>query len=131
MQRAINYLFAFVLFALVASAAQKAYALRFQPGEVLQHNLSVCVSKEDAIEILTAESKNGYEAAAELWGSKDECATVPVIGGQTVGKQVFAIAIRRNGESLVGKVVEILKDGKVIAYFLTTAEVGLKKERDA
>lgn len=121
-------LFAFACFSLCMSVFAED---RFSPGEKLSHSLSVCLDKQDAIEILNAENKGGYEAASKVWESKDGCGTVVVQGGPTVGKVVYAISIERGGKKLVGKVVEILVNGKVEGYFLTSRDVGLKKERDS
>lgn len=120
-------LFAFVCISLCMSA----FADRFTPGEKLNHSLSICLDKADAIDVLNAENKSGYQAASKVWESKENCATVVIQGGPTVGKVVYAISVERNGKKLVAKVVEILVDGKVEAYFITSWEVGLKKERDS
>lgn len=49
-------------------------------GEVLQHMLSVCIDKDDAIEILKVDSEKGREEAGKVWEAKEKCAAVPVQG---------------------------------------------------
>ena len=128
----IGFMFALLTIASVLVGVYNgAFALTFTLGEKLQHNLSVCIEKSDAIAVMQAEADSGYEGAYKLWSEKDGCATVPVIGPH-VGNVVYAVAIVREGKKLIGRVVEIIDGGKVLGYFLTTADfVGLKKERDS
>lgn len=93
----------------------------YRRGQVLQHQIHVCLSKADAVEILTVDNQKGQEAAQEVWNTK-QCSYVPVVG-LIVGKVVFAARIKRGGEEMTARVVEILQEGKVVAYFLTTEPV--------
>lgn len=93
----------------------------FYKGEVLNHNLTFCIKKEDAIEILVAEKDKGFEAARDVYMAIDECNEVPVMG-MIVGNVVFSVDVLRNKKAFSVKVVEILENdsGKVVAYFITS-----------
>jgi hypothetical protein len=113
--------FMFGLVVLVASLMPiTAYA--WTVGDSLEHQLSVCLKKEDAVEIVTAHRDKGLVAAQEVWEAKDACRTIPVIGA-TVGKVVFSAPVEVNGEKRTGSVVEIVRGGEVIGFFLTTQPV--------
>lgn len=101
-----------------------AFAQSFTIGEVLEHQLSVCLDKVTAIQILDTDSRSGFEAAAKIWEAEDRCQTVPVVGPK-VGQVVHTAVITRDGKKLTSRVVEIIgTDGKtVIGWFLTTREV--------
>lgn len=99
-----------------------AQELSFIRGQKLQHELSVCLDKSVALAILDADSKKGFEAAKAIWSATDRCQAIPVVG-PLVGAVVKSANVRRNGKTLVGRVVEIINDGKVIGYFFTTAKV--------
>ena len=119
--------------ALLGSYNAVAAELTFAKGESLKHNLSVCLKKEDAIAIVQADMTGGFDAAAALWQANDQCQKVPIVG-PVVGNVIFAGAVSRNGATVILRVVEIVVNGKVEAYFLTSATVnlaGLKKDRDA
>lgn len=92
-------------------------------GQPLEHTLSVCLKKADAIEIVNAEVEKGYEAANVLWMTKDECATVPVVG-PTAGDVVHTVSVVRDGKKLTVRVVEI-KDAKgvVMGYFMSSLPI--------
>jgi hypothetical protein len=117
MKRLISCLFAVLA---IASASNPLYAqdLTFTSGEVLNHTLSVCLDKKDALEIADAHKKFGREKANEIWMAKERCGNVPVMGA-VVGKVIRSHKTKEG----VSSVVEILTDGKVIGYFLTTAPV--------
>jgi hypothetical protein len=117
MKRAISNLFAFLVFVAGAFGIYnaKAQGLSFVTGERLIHTLSVCILKADAIEIAEAHRSGGQSAAEAVWQVKERCATVVVAHGEVVGKVVYAV----KGLS----VVEIVHDGKVLAYFMTSAPV--------
>lgn len=135
MRKAMHYLFAFVCFAAVMSGIQ-AYAseLKFTRGEKLNHALSVCLDKADAIAIVDAHAKGGFEAASALWEKSANCGTVPVVG-PSVGRVVHSVAVRRDGKELIARVVEIVSEQGVLGFFITTAPVNgsppMKKERDS
>lgn len=118
MKKLITFLFAL---AACAVAASPAFA-SFKTGETLNHMLSVCVEKKDAIEIVETDVAKGYEAAAEVWNAKEYCMTLPV-QGPAVGKVVHSAKVKRDGKEVTVFVVEIVVDGKVQAYFLTTLPV--------
>lgn len=100
-----------------------AQGFSFARGETLNHMLAVCLKKQDAIDMVNTDSKEGLAAAEALWDSKAECAPVPV-QGPTVGKVVYAGKIVRSGKPEVMRVVEIIdQKGEVLAYFLTSAPV--------
>lgn len=122
MKRLIAYLFPTVAILVALIGPRDAYALSFRIGESLNHNLSVCLKKEDAIEILDVDQKDGFAASSLVWDKKDECLTLPVTGVK-VGKVVYTANVKRNDKSVIAKVVELVHDGKVVAYFLTTAPV--------
>jgi hypothetical protein len=119
MNRATRIGFLFVLPILAAVLAPlievQAQELTFTTGEKLSHQLSVCIQKSDAVEIAEAHRSGGKEAAEAIWQTKEKCGTVVAAHGERVGKVVYAV------KGLV--VVEILVDGKVVAYFLTSAPV--------
>lgn len=122
MKRAIPFLFCFTALLAALVGPREAMALSFARGEILQHNLSICLKKEDAIAILETEAKSGFDAAMAAWNANDNCAPAPVVGG-IVGKVVFAIKLTRSDKKLTMSVVEILHEGKVVGYFLTSAPV--------
>lgn len=97
----------------------------FTQGEELNHHLSICQFKADAIEVLDADARAGFEAASKVWMAKDNCVSLPVVGG-TVGLVVHTAPVVRDGKKLVAKVVEIVFDKKVVGYFLTTGDVNRK-----
>lgn len=98
----------------------------FAVGQVLTHSLSVCLDEKDAKEIVDA-AKVSHEAAGAKWEAKERCQNLPVVG-PTVGRVVYSAEIKRDGAKLTLRVVEIVKAGKVIGYFLTTAPVTAKLE---
>lgn len=102
-------------------------ALSFTQGEVLSHVLSVCLAKEDAIEVVRTHAEKGMDAARAAFAAKEKCDAVPV-SGLRVGNVVFS-AKTDAGET---RVVEIKGPEGVVAYFLTTApyhEANEPKER--
>jgi hypothetical protein len=106
----------------VAIGFQAKADLSFQRGEMLNHMLSVCLDKDDALEIAKADAAKGIEGAAAVFGSKDKCAPIPV-QGYRVGKTIFSAPTTRNGVKVTVSVVEILNDGVVEGYFITSAPV--------
>lgn len=93
----------------------------FQIGEELNHVLSLCATKESAIAVVDADAKGGQEAAMKVFAEKD-CNTFPV-SGATVGHVVYTTQISRADGKRTARVVEILVQGKAVAYFLTTKPV--------
>lgn len=124
MKRAIQPLFALACILAALIGPREAHALSFSRGEALQHNLSVCLNKADAIELLDVWAKDGFDASMKVWNAKDKCAPINVVGG-IVGKVVHTVKAERGGEKLTIVAVEILTpDGKeVAAYFMTSASV--------
>lgn len=111
MKSLITFLFAvLVMFVPLTSFA-------FSTGEKLNHFLSVCVEKQDAIDILDTYRKEGTKGAEKVWAEKENCANLEVVRG-TVGKVVYSV----KGEK-VFSAVEILIEGRVVAYFLTGSPV--------
>jgi hypothetical protein len=97
----------------------------FKRGQQLEHMLSVCLTREDAEDVMKAEVKGGYEAAEVIWKIKEQekaCGNVPVVG-PSVGKVVSTFKVKRGDKKAVAKVVEILIAGKVEGFFITTDEV--------
>ena len=89
-------------------------------GEVLHHNLSVCLHREDAERVVITERDKGAAESKKLWDEIDECQSVAVTGGATIGNVVFSAKTERG----VIKVVEIKHpNGSVLAYFLTSRDV--------
>ena len=135
MKRAfISFLFCLaVLAAALAPLATFADEIAFARGQKLNHMLSVCLDKADAIAILDTDAKDGHEAAQALWDTKERCGTVPV-RDKTVGRIVHSVAVKRDGKERIASAVEIVGD-EVMGYFITTAPVNgalpLKKERDS
>ena len=120
------WVFTVALLIVSAIASLPALAeLRFTVGQPLHHMLDLCLDKADAIEILTVHEKEGFEKAKEVWEKKEKCNTLPV-SGPKVGNVVFSI--RFDGKEV--KVVEIVGD-EVLGYFLTSAPVDAKRDRDA
>lgn len=99
-----------------------ASELSFSRGQRLEHNLSVCLDKEVAISIVEADEKEGLPAAAAIFQANDRCLPLPVVG-PTVGKVVKSVQVKRAGKNATARVVEIVNDGEVIGYFLTSAKV--------
>lgn len=91
-------------------------------GEELAHSLSICVSKESALAIIDVDVREGLVAARKAYAERDDCATLPV-GGANVGKVVKSAKVKRDDAEVTVSVVEIVKDGKVVAYFLTSVPV--------
>lgn len=96
-------------------------------GEELTHELSVCVSKESAMAVIDADAQGGREAMAVLFNAKDDCMTIPVRNA-TVGKVVHHVKIKRGEAEKTASAIEIVKDGKVVAYFLSTVPVVARLE---
>jgi hypothetical protein len=118
-----------VLFALVVIASALvpvtgyAQEISFARGQVLNHMLSVCLDKKDALAILDADEKDGFAAASVIWEAAPKCSTLPVTGGPTVGRVVKSAKVKRGEKEITAKVVEIVHGGEVIGYFFTTATV--------
>jgi hypothetical protein len=127
----IGFLFALaVIAAALAPIVTLANELTFKRGQQLEHMLSVCLTREDAEDVMKAEVKGGYEAAELIWKIKEQekaCGNVPVIGPK-VGKVVSTFKVKREGKTIVSRVVEILIAGKVEGFLITTAHVA---ERNA
>jgi hypothetical protein len=127
--RATRIGFLFVLPILAAVLAPlievQAQGLTFSTGEKLSHSLSVCLDKQDAIDILNAHKAGGKESAEKVWQEKDRCANGNVVG-PNVGKVVYAVKI----DGGVFSAVEILLNGDVVGYFLTSAPVN-KPQRNS
>jgi hypothetical protein len=116
----IGFLFLLpILLALMAPFVEASEA-SFVRGQVLNHNLSVCLDKADAVAIIEADEKDGRDAANAVWMAADRCLTVPV-QGPLVGKVVKSAKVVRDGQTKTARAVEIVNDGVVIGYFLTTA----------
>jgi hypothetical protein len=103
----------------ITTLAQEASFVR---GQKLTHQLSVCLDKKDALEILAADEKDGFDAARVIWEAKDRCQTVNVVNG-VVGKVVKSAQVKRGDKRTTARVVEILINGNVEGYFFTTATV--------
>lgn len=117
MKRATYFGFLFLIPIVIAALMPLmgyAQGLSFTTGEKLSHQLSVCIEKADAVEIAEAYRAGGKEAAEVVWNAKEHCQNVTVAQG-SVGKVAYAV------RGLV--VVEIVIDGKVAAYFITSAPV--------
>lgn len=119
MKKLIHILFGILTLAI---SVKPALADDWTVGETLQHQISVCLKKEDAIEIVTAHRDKGLSAAEAMWESKAECRTVPVIAAE-VGNVVFSARVKVNDEERTGSVVEIVRKGRVIGWFITTMPV--------
>jgi hypothetical protein len=100
----------------------EAQDLSFIRGQKLNHQLSICLDKKDALAILEADEKDGFAAASAIWEAAPKCATLPVQGA-LVGKVVKSAKVKRGEKTVTARVVEIVNDGEVIAYFFTTATV--------
>ena len=99
-----------------------AEEVSFARGQKLNHMLSVCLDKKDAVAILDADEKDGFAAAGVIWEKAEKCQTVPVMG-PTVGKVVKTAQVKRGDRTVTARVVEILNGEEVIGYFFTTATV--------
>lgn len=122
-QSYIGFLFCLtVVTAALVPLTGNASDISFARGQVLNHMLSVCLDKKDAIAILDADEKDGKDAATVLWMAADRCRTMPVTG-PLVGKVVKAVKVKREGRSITARVVEITNGQEVIGYFFTTATV--------
>ena len=106
----------------IVSPEVEAEELSFARGQKLNHQLSVCLDKKDALAILNADEKDGFAAANAIWEAAEKCMTVPVMG-PVVGKVVKSAKVKRGDKTITARVVEILNNGEVIGYFFTTASV--------
>ena len=129
MKRAAYIGFLFAIAALAAAligsyngAFAQREELSFARGQKLNHMLSVCIEKKDALAVLDADAKDGFDAAKAIWDKADGCATVPV-QGPLVGRVVKSARVKRGDTAITARVVEIVKDGVVLGYFFTTATV--------
>ena len=94
-------------------------------GEELFYQLAVCAFKDKAVAVADADAKDGFEAARDLFNSIDECAMLPVRNAQ-VGRVVHHVQVKRGDKEERLNVVEITREGKVLAYFLTALPVVAK-----
>ena len=101
MRRVLSFLFPLVV---LIAAAMPLYAqpMAFNTGETLGHSLSVCMEKQDALDILNAHKNEG------------------------VGKVIYAVQV----EGGTFSAVEIIWEGEVVGYFLTSAPVN-KAQRNS
>ena len=120
----IGFLFLLPIFAAVLAPflEVRAQELSFVRGQKLNHMLSVCIDKKDALAILDADEKHGFAAASVIWEAADKCSSIPVMGA-LVGKVVKVARVKRGEKVVTARVVEIVNDGEVIGYFFTTATV--------
>lgn len=126
MRKLISVLFAITV---IAAALMPVTAnADFAKGEVLNHMLSVCLNKADAVAIMKEHSTKGRAAADVLWEKAGECANIPV-EGPVVGETVLSIPVETDGVKKIARVIEIIKNGSVLGYFMTTSP--MKTERDA
>lgn len=124
MRKIIGFLFAAAALAAALVWPLSSHATSFKRGETLSHLLSLCVNKANALEILKADSEAGFEAADAIWQAKDDCVTIPVVGGPTVGKVVASAQVERGGKNVTMSVVEILDaEGNAVAHFFTVGDV--------
>jgi hypothetical protein len=128
MKRYIGFLFGCAV--AVASLQPLVARAEFHKGDRLDHVLSVCLSKEDAIEIVKADAEKGRNAASEIWVQKEKCGNVPVVG-MTAGETILTVNVKRpDGVNKVARVIEVVNpNGVVIGWFMTT--LPLKAERES
>lgn len=100
---------------------------QFKTGDTLSHELSVCIDKKDAVAILDALRDTGPAAAQKVFADADGCQNIPVVGPH-VGAIVYEVTSKATGAQV--KAVEILRDGKVLGYFVTSMDVN-KPERNS
>lgn len=118
----------YLILAISLLLALPAHA-EYRKGEALNHMLSVCLEKADAIGIVEAHAKQGLAVADALWNANPKCNNVPV-SGPIVGETVHTATVERDGVKKIARVIEIIgMNGIVLGYFLTTAP--LKTERDS
>lgn len=117
MKRLISFLLGVT--AAIAALQPIASQAVFAKGEALSHYVSVCLQKEDAIAIVKAHAEKGLDAAQREWDAHQSCQTVPVINA-TVGETVFTAKVKVNGDERTARVLEIVRGGSVVGYFLTT-----------
>ena len=124
MRRVLSFLFPLVV---LVAAAMPLYAqpVTFNTGDTLRHSLSVCMEKQDALDILNARRDGGEEAAEKVWNERPKCGNGNVVGPK-VGKVVYAV--RADGETF--SAVEVIWEGGVVGYFLTSAPVN-KAQRNS
>lgn len=127
MQRLISFLFALVV---LVVAATPLYAA-FHVGQVIKtDSLSVCINKADAIAVVEADAAGGLPAAQMKWVEFDRCQAVSVKGPQ-VGNVVHTTKVKRGEKEHTVRVVEIVNDGEVLAFFFTTEEVHTKDQNNS
>ena len=124
MRRVLSFLFPLVV---LVAAAMPLYAqpAAFNTGETLGHSLSVCMEKQDALDILNAHKNEGREAAEKVWNERPKCGNGNVVGPK-VGKVIYAVQV----EGGTFSAVEIIWEGEVVGYFLTSAPVN-KAQRNS
>lgn len=127
-----------LLFFVVAASAcgwgiQKASAAEaqsFRRGETLNHMLSVCLSLQSAVSILQTDATRGFEEALKAWAEKEDCGVVTV-SGATVGRVASSVKVNRPDGEKTASAVEIVANGSVIGYFLSTKPILAHVERES
>lgn len=95
---------------LVFAFAGTAFAIELGKAQAL--GITVCLTKEDAVKLLTIEKEQGKEAAEQFFVSSENCANLPI--EFTPQRVVTSVRTERG----LGRVVEILS-GEKTAYWVT------------
>lgn len=123
MESRTKYTMLCIFVGFVVGLSIPAFALEFSKGQTLRHQLSVCLKKQDAIDIVNTDAQKGFDEAAKVWNDKEGCMTVPVVGLR-VGNIVHSAQVKRSGSDKTARVVELIDDtDSVVGYFLTTETV--------
>ena len=126
--QSLRILMIFVLCAFVLWVAN-SWGGQFSKGETLNHMLSVCIEKDDAIAIVRTHATKGKDAALAIWSTKDGCASIPVVGPKA-GEIVYTASVKDGDSHRIAQVIEIIgPDGKLMGYFLAYAP--LKSESNS
>lgn len=120
-----SFIFAILLAAFGALPAHAAGDWHFTTGEELAHGVSMCLDLTGAQAIVNAHRDSGAAAGEKAWAENARCRNMPISGGPLVGKVVYSVSVKRDGEDAMLRVVEVLHpDGKtVLAYFITMRKV--------
>jgi len=97
-----------------------AVADEFRLNKPAVAGVSVCLSQEEAVAILTAERDQGKEEADAMFLASDQCANLPL---EFTPKRIVATVKTARGTA---RVVEILS-GEKTAYWITYSNLGFKE----
>jgi len=110
-----------LLFWFIVLVAFAGTAFAIELGKVTAMGITVCLTKEDAVKLLTIEKEQGKEEAEKFFVSSENCANLPV---EFTPKRIVETVRTERG---LGRVVEILS-GEKTAYWVTYRSLRGHKE---